>query len=242
MKSNFRSLTAAFTLGALCIGFTPAAMAVSTYNAEAGFELTLTDVQNSFGAQETTGWDVNASGSVDTLSTNTTGPAANASGFASVVDPAVSMNIADAITQTSTSNGTATNGSATTDVYTDLNITVTNNSGKALTFFFDFNVTAIAEVTGDNAIADASVDILDDYGYVDILAIASAGTQFGPSSDDDSMNGTFEFMLSAGETNNISGLIDSYGDAVSTVPIPAAAWLFGSGLLGLIGIARRKKA
>jgi hypothetical protein len=26
------------------------------------------------------------------------------------------------------------------------------------------------------------------------------------------------------------------------VPIPAAAWLFGSGLLGIIGIARRKKA
>ena len=26
------------------------------------------------------------------------------------------------------------------------------------------------------------------------------------------------------------------------VPIPAAAWLFGSGLLGLVGIARRKKA
>jgi len=29
---------------------------------------------------------------------------------------------------------------------------------------------------------------------------------------------------------------------VSTVPIPPAAWLFGSGLLGLIGVARRKKA
>ena len=29
---------------------------------------------------------------------------------------------------------------------------------------------------------------------------------------------------------------------VSTVPVPAAAWLFGSGLLGLIGVARRKKA
>ena len=27
----------------------------------------------------------------------------------------------------------------------------------------------------------------------------------------------------------------------SVVPVPAAAWLFGSGLLGLIGIARRKK-
>ena len=29
---------------------------------------------------------------------------------------------------------------------------------------------------------------------------------------------------------------------VNAVPIPAAAWLFGSGLLGLIGFARRKKS
>ena len=29
---------------------------------------------------------------------------------------------------------------------------------------------------------------------------------------------------------------------VSSVPVPAAVWLFGSGLLGLIGLARRKKA
>jgi len=28
----------------------------------------------------------------------------------------------------------------------------------------------------------------------------------------------------------------------SAVPVPAAAWLFGSGLLGLVGMARRKKA
>ena len=31
-----------------------------------------------------------------------------------------------------------------------------------------------------------------------------------------------------------------FGQAV--VPVPAAVWLFGSGLLGLVGIARRKKA
>jgi hypothetical protein len=29
--------------------------------------------------------------------------------------------------------------------------------------------------------------------------------------------------------------------SVSAVPVPAAAWLFGSGLVGLIGIARRKQ-
>jgi hypothetical protein len=29
---------------------------------------------------------------------------------------------------------------------------------------------------------------------------------------------------------------------ISAIPLPAAAWLFGSGLLGLVGMARRKKA
>ena len=31
-------------------------------------------------------------------------------------------------------------------------------------------------------------------------------------------------------------------DFVAPVPVPAAVWLFGSGLLGLVGVARRKKA
>ena len=29
---------------------------------------------------------------------------------------------------------------------------------------------------------------------------------------------------------------------VSAIPVPAAVWLFGSGLIGLVGLARRKKA
>jgi hypothetical protein len=38
---------------------------------------------------------------------------------------------------------------------------------------------------------------------------------------------------------SISGTFDS--GAQSAVPLPATVWLFGSGLLGLIGMARRKK-
>ena len=43
------------------------------------------------------------------------------------------------------------------------------------------------------------------------------------------------------------GFVDNAGSAfhlvsTSAVPVPAAVWLFGSGLIGLIGVARRKKA
>lgn len=50
------------------------------------------------------------------------------------------------------------------------------------------------------------------------------------------------FEAEGSETRSIiSGV--AYGAAyVAPVPVPAAAWLFGSGLLGLIGVARRKKA
>ena len=46
-----------------------------------------------------------------------------------------------------------------------------------------------------------------------------------------------DFSLSADSTVGISGFVQQV-----VVPIPAAVWLFGSGLLGLVGIARRKKA
>lgn len=44
------------------------------------------------------------------------------------------------------------------------------------------------------------------------------------------------------ELTDSSGYAYFTGAHVSAVPVPAAAWLFGSGLMGLIGIARRRKA
>ena len=41
---------------------------------------------------------------------------------------------------------------------------------------------------------------------------------------------------------NIAVSLSMAGDLNSAVvPIPAAVWLFGSGLMGLVGVARRKK-
>ena len=42
--------------------------------------------------------------------------------------------------------------------------------------------------------------------------------------------------------NTDAALLLNYDFITTPVPVPAAAWLFGSGLLGLIGFARRKKA
>lgn len=39
-----------------------------------------------------------------------------------------------------------------------------------------------------------------------------------------------------------SGFFDSASFDKTVVPVPAAVWLFGSGLIGLIGIARRRKS
>jgi len=70
-----------------------------------------------------------------------------------------------------------------------------------------------------------------------------SATEFAPSTT----NVAWYFgMLGGGQgndvkTNNGYAWAVQSGD-VSAVPVPAAVWLFGSGLLGLIGVARRKSA
>lgn len=43
-------------------------------------------------------------------------------------------------------------------------------------------------------------------------------------------------------TLNQNGQALSFSSSASAVPVPAAVWLFGTGLVGLIGIARRKNS
>jgi hypothetical protein len=48
-------------------------------------------------------------------------------------------------------------------------------------------------------------------------------------------------LVVGGPFNGVTGNWTITG-VVSAVPVPAAAWLFGSGLLGLVGVARRRRA
>ena len=80
---------------------------------------------------------------------------------------------------------------------------------------------------------------------------------FGSGQAVDALSFTFPLSLIFCGQGGECGLISGFGDSelgvfdvtyematvsVSSVPVPAAVWLFGSGLLGLVGVARHKKA
>jgi hypothetical protein len=71
-----------------------------------------------------------------------------------------------------------------------------------------------------------------------VTLTALAGGTAGFSMVDDPAAGGW-FDLGFGDAT------PSFGGAstsISAIPVPAAVWLFGSGLLGLVGVARRKAA
>ena len=58
----------------------------------------------------------------------------------------------------------------------------------------------------------------------------------------DSNNNALDFQLGCitPGSANIAGIGDCSVSSVSAVPLPAAVWLFGSGVIGMVGFARRK--
>jgi len=50
-----------------------------------------------------------------------------------------------------------------------------------------------------------------------------------------------KFRMDISGYSAVPSLIGAYPASMAPVPVPAAVWLFGSGLIGLVGVARRKK-
>jgi hypothetical protein len=75
------------------------------------------------------------------------------------------------------------------------------------------------------------------------VTIVAAGTS-GAVWHSNSFAG-YAYLLRADGTRTLDFIAPShsiYVETTSAVPVPAAVWLFGSGLMGLAGLARRKKA
>lgn len=64
----------------------------------------------------------------------------------------------------------------------------------------------------------------------------------GACNDGDAFTLDYAAHVPLGDASGFGGVLYSLHleGTVSTVPVPAAVWLFGSGLLGLVGVARRK--
>lgn len=78
---------------------------------------------------------------------------------------------------------------------------------------------------------------------------ASAGFTLTGSTLQDAGSGIWTgTLVSAGNTgaawgsNDASQYSEVFNVAITPVPAPAAVWLFGSGLAGLLGVARRRKS
>jgi hypothetical protein len=84
-----------------------------------------------------------------------------------------------------------------------------------------------------DAVSCASVNNASqtDWGFLN-----TTGTTFVDNGD-----GTGSVVLDALTVRGDTFSWSLTGDVVSAVPVPAAVWLFGSGLIGLAGVARRKR-
>lgn len=70
----------------------------------------------------------------------------------------------------------------------------------------------------------------------------SSSTVYTLSSSDDNVDGTLGIpMAPGGPFAAFNANFNVKGIELTPVPVPAAVWLFGSGLLGLVGVARRRK-
>ncbi len=100
-------------------------------------------------------------------------------------------------------------------------------------FYFPVTETITVEnVIWSNAIASQQANLGDGVLF---FGVQGTHTWAGAPVDGTILNGTFSYA-----SGSVNGNVIYDFNATSAVPIPAAAWLFGSGLIGLIGLARRK--
>lgn len=142
----------------------------------------------------------------------------------------------------------------------DFNLTTGTGSGGSMTSevpFFGFNWTAHDFVMTATGPGTVSAQIPFDWGapsdttpcgvancdipVVAVFSLTPTGTpgEFSVATLDGDDSGTPGTAMTEGP---FVGFSPTFSGTASVVPIPSADWLFGTGLLGLVGVARRKKS
>ena len=137
-------------------------------------------------------------------------------------------------------------GATYTNVFqgVDYGYNITTHSELSHMFYEVLGNTAYYDTSGNSPQAGYGVSNTGSFSNVQSFYYWSATEYYAPST-----NSAWYFNLSDGGQGYSSSKFDSFyawavhsGDVgVSAVPVPAAVWLFGSGLLGLLGVAKRKR-
>jgi len=118
--------------------------------------------------------------------------------------------------------------------FSDFTVIFDDTSGDSMLQINEMTLFSGMTISGFSSSQDGFYDAL--IGTPNITGISTlSGTVIG------SPGFNWNMTTSSG-ASCCSTSIWSYNSSVATVPIPTAVWLFGSGFIGLIGVARRKKA
>lgn len=132
---------------------------------------------------------------------------------------------------------------------TGITVKTSMNVFGAFTDTFNFNVASTSDVTA--SIADLSQNM--DFGYMILTVLKDNnlfmslpyGASAGNNQSATMLNlaaGSYSAVVKGNAVGAAGGLYSVAMTAQpSAVPVPTAVWLLGSGLLGLVGIARRKE-
>ncbi|MBS3955133.1 MAG: hypothetical protein KGZ88_19445 [Methylomicrobium sp.] len=134
-------------------------------------------------------------------------------------------------------------GNSISEYFSDLKIGFSNNSHDLDDIYdirIEFNYTLTAQTTGRFADTDVFFSYSNENFNLDELVVAHASSE--TNSFDQIVNSdSFSFVLAAGELENIYFQSAVVGQLeASVVPIPAAIWLFVSGMVGLIGLRSKQ--
>ena len=123
-----------------------------------------------------------------------------------------------------------------TDIFGNPTPALTNANGTPVSFTFDTSRVNVSSLSLGGISNNAPVTI-DVFGSINNTSL-STSNNWTETTNVSGLGNIAQFDLTLLESS-VTFVQFEY-DPVSAVPVPAAVWLFGSGLIGLIGVARRK--